>query len=83
MYTYMHIYIYAYDLCSENGHVRRSRRRCAWPASRAQPVQEGGYKATWKRKLKFPWREAGPPNHLDDAVLGPLRQPNLCAFSYK
>ena len=24
--------------------------------------------ATWKRKFKFPWRKAGPPNHLDDEV---------------
>ena len=22
--------------------------------------------ATWKREFKLPWREAGPPNHLDD-----------------
>ena len=22
--------------------------------------------ATWKRKLKLPWREAGLPNHHDD-----------------
>ena len=26
------------------------------------------YKATWKRLFKLPWREAGPPNHLDDEV---------------
>jgi len=25
-------------------------------------------KATWKREFKLPWREAGPPNHLDDKV---------------
>ena len=30
--------------------------------------QEGRYKATWKRKFKLPWREAGPPNDLDDTV---------------
>ena len=24
--------------------------------------------ATWKRELKLPWREAGPPNHLDEGV---------------
>ena len=29
---------------------------------------EGRYKATWKREFKLPWREAGPPNHLDDEV---------------
>ena len=23
---------------------------------------------TWKKKFKIPWREAGPPNHLDDNV---------------
>ena len=25
-------------------------------------------KATWERKFKLPWREAGPPNHHDDEV---------------
>ena len=30
---------------------------------------EGRCKATWKREIKLPWREAGPPNHLDDAVV--------------
>ena len=29
---------------------------------------EGIYKATWKRELKLSYREAGPPNHLDDGV---------------
>ena len=29
---------------------------------------EGRYKATWEREFKLPWREAGPPNHLDDEV---------------
>ena len=29
---------------------------------------EGRYKATWTRKYKLPWREAGPPNHLDAEV---------------
>ena len=29
---------------------------------------EGICKATWKRKFKLPWREAGPPNHLNDKV---------------
>ena len=29
---------------------------------------QGRYTATWKRKLKFSWREAGPPNHLEDKV---------------
>ena len=37
---------------------------CALLAS----AQEGRYKATWKRGFKLPWREAGPPNHLDDKV---------------
>jgi len=27
-----------------------------------------GYQATCKREFKLPWREAGPPNHLDNAV---------------
>ena len=26
------------------------------------------YKATLKRGFKLAWREAGPPNHLDDKV---------------
>jgi len=29
---------------------------------------EGRYKAIQKRGLKLPWREAGPPIHLDDKV---------------
>ena len=29
---------------------------------------EGRCKATWKREIKLPWREAGPPNDLDDKV---------------
>ena len=32
------------------------------------PTCEGRHKATWKRKFKLPWREAGPPNHLNDKV---------------
>ena len=31
-------------------------------------LPEGSCKATWKRELKLPWREAGPPNHHDDKV---------------
>ena len=29
---------------------------------------EGRCKATWEREFKLPWREAGPPNHLDAKV---------------
>ena len=29
---------------------------------------EGRCKATRKREFKLSWREAGPPNHLDDKV---------------
>ena len=29
------------------------------------PKKEVGY-ANWNGKFKLPWREAGPPNHLDD-----------------
>ena len=25
-------------------------------------------RATWNREFKLPWREAGPPNYLDDKV---------------
>ena len=32
--------------------------------------QDGRYKATWKREFKLPWREAGPPNHLEDEPVG-------------
>ena len=32
------------------------------------PPWEGRYKATWKRELKIPLREAGPPDRLDDKV---------------
>jgi len=37
---------------------------------------EGTYKATWKKELKLPWRETGPPNHLHDKGRGvrPCRQ---------
>jgi hypothetical protein len=30
--------------------------------------REGRYKATYGTEFKLPWREAGPPNHLDDEV---------------
>ena len=30
--------------------------------------EEGSCKATWKKKFKLPWREAGPPDHHDDKV---------------
>jgi hypothetical protein len=34
-----------------------------------QPLcTEGRCKATWKSELRFSWREAGPPNYLDDKV---------------
>ena len=29
---------------------------------------EGRYKTSGKREFKIPWREAGPPNHLDDKL---------------
>jgi len=32
------------------------------------PLRGGRCKATWKRKFKLAWREAGPPNHHDDKV---------------
>ena len=35
---------------------------------RAISHKEGGCEATWRRKFKFPWREAGLPNHHDDKV---------------
>jgi len=36
--------------------------------SRFKTSLQGRYKATWNREFKHPWREAGPPNHLDDKV---------------
>ena len=30
--------------------------------------QEGRCKATWKSKVKLPWREASPPNHHKNKV---------------
>ena len=30
--------------------------------------KEGRWEATWNREFKLPWREAGPPNHLDDTA---------------
>ena len=38
------------------------------PPPRSEPRSSTRYKATWKREFKLPWREAGPPNHLDDVV---------------
>ena len=37
-------------------------------SSRDSLYWEGRCKATWKRELKLPWREAGPRNHHDDMV---------------
>ena len=34
---------------------------CGWQ-------MEGRCKATWEREFNLEWREAGPPNHLDDKV---------------
>ena len=31
-------------------------------------VRKGRRKAARKREFNLPWREAGPPNHLDDEV---------------
>ena len=28
--------------------------------------EEGRHTAIWEREFKLPWREAGPPNYLDD-----------------
>jgi hypothetical protein len=37
-------------------------------------VLEGNtHKFTWKRGFKLPWREAGPPNHLDDEVVSMIK----------
>ena len=36
--------------------------------SKLSGTQEGRYKATWKMKFTLTWREAGPPNHLDNKV---------------
>ena len=33
-----------------------------------EPAGGGRYKAIWKTEFKLLWREAGPPNHLDDKV---------------
>ena len=32
------------------------------------PVCAARCKAAWKRELRLPWREVGPPNHHDDKV---------------
>ena len=31
-------------------------------------LEKGRYKATWKMNFNLAWREADPPNHLDDEV---------------
>ena len=35
---------------------------------RARLLLSGLGFGVWKREFKLPWREAGPPNHLDDKV---------------
>ena len=37
-------------------------------ANRSVFNQERRFQATWKREFKLPWREASPPNYLDDKV---------------
>ena len=44
-------------------------RACCWVSGSGLRIdQEGRCKATLKREFKLPWREAGPPDHLDDKV---------------
>ena len=49
-----------------DGAEQLPRRRI--PYANGPVVEEGRCQATWKREFKLPWREAGPPNHLDDKV---------------
>ena len=53
---YMHR---ALALVLPDARVERGRSRYLW---------KDRYEVTWKRELKHPWCEAGPPNHLDDKV---------------
>ena len=39
--------------------AQRTTKRC---------IGSVGSRANWRRKITLPWREAGPPNHLDDEV---------------
>ena len=49
---------------SANSTLQQKR---AWSHQIGEPLK-GRCKATWKREFKLPWREAGPPNHLNDKV---------------
>jgi hypothetical protein len=42
--------------------------QCKAEVERQLSTYESRFKATWKRELKLPWREAGPPHHHDDKV---------------
>jgi len=49
----------------------RTKHRSTHPLSEGWyevRTTEGRYKANWKRRVKLPWRETGPPNHLVDKV---------------
>ena len=50
--------------CFLQGLLRASRPNCR----RERQLQAFRCKATWKRELKLPWREVGPPYHHDDKV---------------
>jgi len=47
---------------------RRSILRTVFWLTSCRKHLQGRYEATWKREFKLPWREADPPNHLDDKV---------------
>ena len=48
--------------------VSRIRIRLFASPGRSPTFEEDRHEATWKRGFKLSWREAGPPNHLDDKV---------------
>ena len=55
--------------CPTCGCSRRPSGGSRAAATSPRLQQEGRCKATWKRGLTLPWREAGPPNHQDDKVV--------------
>ena len=59
IYTYIHVHIsYTISAASKFGPAASS--------SICSQGKRGGCKATWKRGVKLPWREAGSPHHQID-----------------
>ena len=71
MYTYISIFA-SFQGPARHARVSRSMKtRTGFEAQKYRlpgTAWEGRYKAPWKREFTIPWREAGPPNHLNDKL---------------